>query len=206
MIGGYMSFSGIGGRARYGTSPIADVLPVVLSDTDDRVEVPEGFVATVTATGHAALTDVPTPWPPLLGYNRFRAKDDSETLVRRGEDPILVVGGSGAGRTAAFASIWHRIGRRRSSSTGTATRGCGSRSSPGSEARPSRHRNALLAWRALSYAGDDPPGGHRARTNNSGSRRVTRVRVRTGAKRPEPPSGDARLDPRSGSLSRRRDP
>ena len=104
MIGGYMSFSGIGGRARYGTSPIADVLPVVLSDTDDRVEVPEGFVATVTATGHAALTDVPTPWPPLLGYNRFRAKDDSETLVRRGEDPILVVGGSGAGRTAAFAS------------------------------------------------------------------------------------------------------
>ena len=104
MIGGYMSFSGIGGRARYGASPIADVLPVALSDTDDRVEVPEGFVAAVTEPEHAALSGVPTPWPPLLGYNRFRAKDDSVTLVRRGEDPILVVGESGAGRTAAFAS------------------------------------------------------------------------------------------------------
>jgi uncharacterized membrane protein len=56
------------------------------------------------APDHMALSGVPTPWPPLLGYNRFRAKDDSATLVRRGEDPILVVGESGAGRTAAFAS------------------------------------------------------------------------------------------------------
>jgi uncharacterized membrane protein len=104
MIGGYMSFSGIGGRARYGTSPIAGVLPVDLSDTDDRIELPEGFEATVAMPDHPALAGVPVDWPSLLGYNRFRAKDDSITLVRRGADPILVVGESGAGRTAAFAS------------------------------------------------------------------------------------------------------
>lgn len=104
MIGGYMSFSGIGGRARYGVSPLADVLPVVLSDADDRVEVPEGFAATVAAPDHPALAGVPADWPPLLGYNRFRSKDGSATLVRRDDDPILVVGGSGEGRAAAFAS------------------------------------------------------------------------------------------------------
>ena len=81
MIGGYMSFSGIGGRARYGSSPIADLLPVVLSDGDDRVEVPEGFVATVAEHDHEALSGVPTSWPPLLGYNRLTAKDDTVTLV-----------------------------------------------------------------------------------------------------------------------------
>jgi uncharacterized membrane protein len=110
MVGGYMSFSGIGGRAGYGASPLADVLPVELLASDDRVEVPEGFVAEVTPEGvdHPALTGVPAPWPPLLGYNRFTAKPGSTTLVRRehprGADPILVVGQSGQGRTAAFAS------------------------------------------------------------------------------------------------------
>jgi uncharacterized membrane protein len=104
MIGGYMSFSGIGGRARYGASPIADLLPVALSETDDRIEVPEGFVATVVSPDHPALAGVPTTWPSLLGYNRFRATDGSSELVRRGADPILVVGDFGAGRTAAFAS------------------------------------------------------------------------------------------------------
>jgi len=104
MIGGYMSFSGIGGRARYGASPLADVLPVVMSEGDDRIEVPEGFVATVAEPDHPALAGVPAEWPPLLGYNRFSSKDDGATLVRRDGDPILVVGESRKGRAAAFAS------------------------------------------------------------------------------------------------------
>ena len=104
MIGGYMSFSGIGGRAGYGASPLADVLPVNLLATDDRVEVPEGFVATVADEQHPALRGVPSPWAPLLGYNRLVPKPDSTTLVQRNNDPILVVGEFGRGRTAAFAS------------------------------------------------------------------------------------------------------
>ena len=102
MIGGYMSFSGIDGKARYGRSPLAAVLPVVIADHDDRTEVPEGFVAEVREPRHPALAGVPTTWPRLLGYNRVGAGDASTVLVARGDDPILVVGQQGAGRSAAF--------------------------------------------------------------------------------------------------------
>lgn len=104
MVGGYMSFSGIDGKARYGQSPLADVLPVVLSEGDDRTEVPQGFVATVVEASHPALAGVDGQWPALLGYNRFAARTTAEVLVRSGDDPILVVGGYERGRCAAFAS------------------------------------------------------------------------------------------------------
>ena len=38
MAGGYLSFQGIYGTARYHRSPIEDVLPVSMQPTDDRVE------------------------------------------------------------------------------------------------------------------------------------------------------------------------
>ena len=40
MIGGYMSFQGIGGKAGYAGTPIEQILPVSLQRTDDRVELP----------------------------------------------------------------------------------------------------------------------------------------------------------------------
>ena len=42
MAGGYLSFQGIYGSARYHRTPIEDVLPVTLLAVDDRVEKPEG--------------------------------------------------------------------------------------------------------------------------------------------------------------------
>ncbi|MET0772294.1 MAG: glutamine amidotransferase [Candidatus Limnocylindrales bacterium] len=102
MIGGYMSFSGIDGKARYGRSPLAAVLPVIVADHDDRTEVPEGFVPEVREPGHPALAGVPAAWPRVLGYNRVEPRDGSTVLVARGDDPILVVGEHGAGRCAAF--------------------------------------------------------------------------------------------------------
>jgi hypothetical protein len=42
MIGGYLSFSGIDAKAQYAGTPLADVLPVVIARTDDRVELPQG--------------------------------------------------------------------------------------------------------------------------------------------------------------------
>lgn len=102
MVGGYMSFSGIDGKARYGRSPLADVLPVTIADHDDRAEVPEGFVPDVVGPAHPALQGVPTTWPRVLGYNRVVAKDGATVLVTRGVDPILAVGAHGAGRSAAF--------------------------------------------------------------------------------------------------------
>lgn len=104
MVGGYMSFSGIDGRARFGQSPLAATLPVTMLDHDDRVEVPEGLHATVIEPGHEVLGGTPPEWPLLLGYNRVAAKPESTVVARFGEDPLLVVGQEGAGRTVAFAS------------------------------------------------------------------------------------------------------
>lgn len=104
MVGGYMSFAGIDGRARYGSSPLAGVLPVDMLDHDDRVELPEGFVAEIVSPDHEALAGVGEDWPRLLGYNRLRARADTVVLAARGSDPILAVGSYGEGRTAAFAS------------------------------------------------------------------------------------------------------
>lgn len=104
MIGGYMSFTGIDGRARYGMSPLAPVLPVTMLDHDDRIEVPEGLLARIDAPGHPVLGGTPPEWPALLGYNRVMAKPEATVVARHGGDPVLVVGSAGAGRAVAFAS------------------------------------------------------------------------------------------------------
>ncbi len=104
MVGGYLSFSGIDGRARFGMSPLAEVLPVTMLHHDDRIEVPEGLTAEVALPGHAVLGDTPVRWPVLLGYNRIAAKSQSTVVVRHGDDPLLVVADVGAGRTVAYAS------------------------------------------------------------------------------------------------------
>lgn len=104
MVGGYMSFTGIDGRARYGMSPLASVLPVTMLHHDDRVEVPEGLVATFDAPDHPVLGGTPPEWPALLGYNQVAAKSDATVIARHGDDPLLVVGSFEGGRTVAFAS------------------------------------------------------------------------------------------------------
>ena len=45
MVGGYYSFQGINGGARYHGTPVEEVLPVEILPYDDRIEVPEGFSA-----------------------------------------------------------------------------------------------------------------------------------------------------------------
>ena len=103
MIGGFMSFAGFEGRARYGSTPLAAVLPVDISNHDDRIEEPAG-VHPVVAQSHPILDGIIGEWPHFLGYNRFTAKAGSQVVLTAGEDPFLVVGEQGAGRVAAFAS------------------------------------------------------------------------------------------------------
>jgi uncharacterized membrane protein len=103
MIGGYMSFSGIDGRGRYGATPLAAALPVEISGHDDRVEEPEGVNPTV-ALDHPILAGIAGDWPYFLGYNRFKAKPGAQIVLTVDADPFLVVGHHGAGRVAAFAS------------------------------------------------------------------------------------------------------
>jgi uncharacterized membrane protein len=104
MIGGYLSFTGIDGKGRYGMSPLAEALPVTMLPYDDRIEMSEGLKVDVCEPGHPVLGDTPTDWPPLLGYNRLVAKPEAVVVACTGGDPMLVVGEYGEGRSVAFAS------------------------------------------------------------------------------------------------------
>jgi uncharacterized membrane protein len=107
MIGGYLSFQGIDGRARYRGTPVEDALPVIMmNDGDDRVEAPHGLLirAESAALGHPILEGLPHEFPPALFCNRLHAKDGAEVILWAGELPILTVWDFGAGRSAAFAA------------------------------------------------------------------------------------------------------
>jgi uncharacterized membrane protein len=109
MFGGYYSFQGINGGARYRKTPVEDVLPVACLSVDDRVEVPEGFAPVVTGSlSHPILKGLGTAWPILLGFNEVAAKPGAEVLATVSSDygslPLLVTGSYGKGRTVAWTS------------------------------------------------------------------------------------------------------
>ncbi len=104
MIGGYLSFSGIEGKAGYPRTDLATVLPVVMTEGDDRREVPEGASVEIVEPGHPLVKGMPTSWPQFLGYNRLRAREGATVVARRGEDVFLAAGVYGRGRSVAFAS------------------------------------------------------------------------------------------------------
>jgi len=103
MIGGYLTFSGIDAKARWGRSPLAAALPVSILDIDDRVELPAGSAARVVAE-HSAVAGLDAVWPNLLGFNEVVAKSESTVLAEIDGHPLLVVGTYGQGRSAAFTS------------------------------------------------------------------------------------------------------
>ncbi|WP_271896988.1 glutamine amidotransferase [Candidatus Phyllobacterium onerii] len=109
MFGGYYSFQGINGGARYHKTAVEEVLPVTCLSVDDRVEVPEGFTPVVTGSGdHPILQGLGKDWPILLGYNEVTVKDGAEVLATvstgYGSQPLLVIGTYGKGRTLAWTS------------------------------------------------------------------------------------------------------
>lgn len=108
MMGGYFSFQGIDGKARWRKTPVEDTLPVTCFPWDDRIEIPEGAVAEVLEPGHAVMAGIEGAWPPILGVNEVELRDGAEVIARIPEDqgghPLLVLGTHGAGRTAAWTS------------------------------------------------------------------------------------------------------
>jgi uncharacterized membrane protein len=104
MAGGYLSFQGLGGRARYRRTAIEDVLPCTIDPWDDRVEVPEGVSASVVDTDHPVVAGIDARWPALLGYNRVALRDDATLLAECDGDPMLAVRDAGAGRTLIWTS------------------------------------------------------------------------------------------------------
>lgn len=101
MVGGYLTFMGIEGKANYTNTVLAEVLPVIMQSGDDRVEMPSGFSPAIAKEHPLAGYG---EWPKLLGYNKLAAKPDAEELLSHNGDAILTVGTYGKGRTAAFAS------------------------------------------------------------------------------------------------------
>jgi uncharacterized membrane protein len=104
MIGGYMTFQGIDGTARYHGTAVEDALPIVMQATDDRMEIPQGMNPVARQPKHPILKGIKGEWPVFLGYNRFNARPEGDVLLTIGDDPFLVVWDYHKGRAAAFAS------------------------------------------------------------------------------------------------------
>ncbi|MFB2551777.1 glutamine amidotransferase [Ensifer soli] len=111
MMGGYLSFQGIDGKARWRGTAVEDALPVTCLPYDDRLEIPEGFRAEITGPeDHPVFAGIDGEWPLLLGANEVIVRDraDVEVLARlpakEGGHPLLVTGRYGQGRTAVWTS------------------------------------------------------------------------------------------------------
>jgi uncharacterized membrane protein len=103
MIGGYLSFSGIDAKAKFAGTPLADVLPVEIARTDDRVELPEGVDPVAKQADHEALGGA-TSFGPLLGYNQVRARPEASLLATCGDDPLIALWEVDAGRAFVYTS------------------------------------------------------------------------------------------------------
>ena len=131
MLGGWESYYGRLGE--YHNTPIKDVLPVNMSDSDDRRNYSSPVLLRPTTLDHPIVAGL--PWetaPGVGGYNRFDAKEGATVLLNGyrtktawrtpvaepnkpldqadvsiellEEFPFLVVDEVGKGRVAAFAS------------------------------------------------------------------------------------------------------
>ena len=132
MIGGYFSFQGINGAARWHKTPVEQVLPVTCLPVDDRVEVPDGFAAELVEPDHPVLRGLGGEWPLLLGVNEVELKAEGRApgqaaRTRRAATrcwspaPTARAAPSPGPRTSA------RTGSPTRSSPGTAMPGCGGR-------------------------------------------------------------------------------
>jgi uncharacterized membrane protein len=104
MIGGYLTFTGIEAKGFWRNTPVEQVLPVRLSQSDDRSERPEGISPEVVDPNHPILKNVQGEWPRLLGYNRVSLAPEAKLLATIGPDPLLAIGEAGEGRAVAFTS------------------------------------------------------------------------------------------------------
>lgn len=102
MAGGYLSFQGFQARANFARSRIAEVLPVTMSDYDDRIETSAGAVV---AGGSGELSSLVAGGAPvLLGYNKVEAKPEAVVHATVGDDVLIATGSYGSGRTLVWTS------------------------------------------------------------------------------------------------------
>lgn len=104
MIGGYMSFTGIDAKARYGETAVREVLPVIMLDKDDRCEISQGAIPVILDEGKWFFEGIDGEWPYFLGYNRVLPRKEAKVVATINDDPFIVLGEYGKGRSAAFTS------------------------------------------------------------------------------------------------------
>ncbi len=110
MIGGYFSFQGIDGRARWHKTAVEAALPVTCLPYDDRYEAPEGITAEIVIPSHPIVAGLNEAWPALLGMNEVIVKPlpgvevIAQAQTENGPLPLLVAGNHGKGRTLAWTS------------------------------------------------------------------------------------------------------
>lgn len=103
MVGGYLTFSGIDAKGKWGMSAVQEVLPVKVLDIDDRCEHPEG-IAPITISDHEIMQGIPAEWPEVLGYNRTIPVEGTTVIATVGKDPFIAVSAKGKGRSAVFTT------------------------------------------------------------------------------------------------------
>jgi uncharacterized membrane protein len=106
MVGGYLSFAGLNGMARWGGTEIETLLPVSIARSDDRAEIVQGFRFDLIDPDHPIVAGLPwekTTWT-LCGYNKLTLKDGATLVASYQGDPLIacweykVIGpGPGAG-------------------------------------------------------------------------------------------------------------
>lgn len=104
MMGGYMSFQGIDGKSKYAHTAIADILPVKMMESDDRLEAPEGVTPKIIDDSHPILKGVSKNWPHFLGYNMLFEIDPKDVIAKCGDHVFMAGKEFGKGRTLVFAS------------------------------------------------------------------------------------------------------
>ena len=124
MLGGWESYHGLGGD--YDATPLAELLPVVISDKDDRRNCSQ-LTLVRKRMEHPIVAALPFDRPPGIGgYNEFKARPSAAVILEgeryritcgkgragfavEGRFPLLVVeekkrGPRGAGRRACLAT------------------------------------------------------------------------------------------------------
>ena len=103
MVGGYLTFQGIGAKANYKGTAVERVLPVTLFAGDDRSEQPQGVRPVVVDADHPVVGGL-EDWPQFLGFNRSTLAPGGHLVATIAGDPFIAVRGFEAGRTAIFSS------------------------------------------------------------------------------------------------------
>lgn len=106
MVGGYLSFAGINGIARWFETEIERLLPIEILRHDDRAEVVQGFRFEIDQPDHPIVKGLPweaAEWM-LYGYNKLILKGGATLVASYQGDPFIACWERFGGRTAIFAS------------------------------------------------------------------------------------------------------